>query len=130
MRWWCDILSMGVIVAGHPLARIGRVLVYVVLAASSSSWTAAAAATTATTTTTVRAFGFLLAYSVDAGAGVDVVVDGPVGAFTAIGEWPGNFLEARIEREIVSDGVLEDNSKKQALNIRMGSRDTRENKSI
>lgn len=94
---------MRIVVTRHT---VRRVLVHVVLAAS-SPLTAAATAATTTPNAVARAFGFLLPYSVHAGAGVDVVVDGPVGAFAAVGEWSGDLLEAGVEREIVSDGVLE-----------------------
>lgn len=89
---------MRIVVILHP---VGRVLFHV-LAASSASTTAA----TTGPTVVDRGFGLLLPYSVDAGAGVDVVVYGPVGAFAAVGEGSGDFLEAGVEREIVSDGVL------------------------
>lgn len=97
---------MRIVVTRHT---VGRVLVHVVLAASSPLTTAAAATTTPNAV--ARAFRFLLPYSVDAGAGVDVVVHGPVGAFAAVGEWSGDLLEAGVEREIVSDGVLEGSMK-------------------
>ena len=43
-----------------------------------------------------------------AGAGIHVVVDGPIRALAAISERSGNFFETWIEGEIVSHGILAD----------------------
>lgn len=57
-----------------------------------------------------RAFGgalaFLLPDPVDACTGVYIVVDRPIGALSTVSEGPGHFLEARVERKVVSHGVL------------------------
>lgn len=58
------------------------------------------------TTSTSAAFWLLLAYTVDAGSGIDVVIDGPVRALAAVRQRTRNLLETRVQREVVSDRVL------------------------
>ena len=58
------------------------------------------------TTSTSAAFWLLLAYTMDACTGIDVVVDGPVRALAAVRQRTRNLLETRVQREVVSDRVL------------------------
>ena len=49
----------------------------------------------------------LLANSVNAGTGIYVIVDSPVGPFPAVSEWAWNFLKAWIERQVMANRILQ-----------------------
>lgn len=53
------------------------------------------------------ALGLLLAHPVHTRARVDVVINGPVGALPAVRQRSWDFLKAGIERQVVSDRILE-----------------------
>jgi hypothetical protein len=52
------------------------------------------------------ALWFLLPHAMDTCTRVDIVVHGPIRAFATICERPGDFLEARVQGEIVPNRVL------------------------
>jgi hypothetical protein len=58
-------------------------------------------------TTDFGALALLFADAVDTRPRIDVVIDSPVRAFATVGKRAGDFLKARVERQIMADRVLE-----------------------
>lgn len=54
----------------------------------------------------LRRLALLLADTVHPGAGINVVVDGPIGPLASVGEWPWDFLEAWVQRKVMANRIL------------------------
>lgn len=67
-----------------------------------------------------RALALLLPDPVYASPRVDVVVDSPIRALSTVGEGTWHLLEARIQREVVPNGILHEMSVSQCIYIRDG----------